>query len=189
MNVSASAKGLIISVITVLAAFGIYFLFLAKKDYYVVDNPSTATYYFRLNNDGENIITAGQQFHVDLKKGQNRIRVSNSNKKLLYDSVFTVKQDRGLLNIAHQDYYINEQFYGYNINKDSLIAARGATEIDNKNYLNAPQHFNGLYTEDFYYNVDEAYDRVIKNIQKIESRKKIFRKEDFLIYYKEYYNF
>ena len=44
-----------------------------------------------------------------------------------------------------------------------------------------------LYIEDFYYNVDEDYDKVIKNIDKVESRTKIYRKEDFKLFYKENY--
>lgn len=189
MKISASTKGLIIAVLTVLFAFGVYFLFLAKRNYYLVDNPTDNTYYFILNNGRENTITAGQNFKIDLKKGRNRVKVLDDKRNLLYDSAFEVKKDRGLLNIAHEDYYINEQFYGYGLNKDSLIAARKATVIDNKNYLNEPKLMNRLYSEDFYYNVDEDYDKVIKNVQKIESRTKIFRKDDFLIYYKEYYNF
>lgn len=51
-----------------------------------------------------------------------------------------------------------------------------------------PKKVNKLYTEDFYYNVNEDYDKVIKNIQKVEFRTKIFRKQDFLNYYKDYYN-
>ena len=124
-----------------------------------------------------------------MNKGKNNIQVFNAGKKLIYDSSFTVNKNRGLLNIAHQDYYVNEQFYGYGLNKDSLIAARKATEIDGKNYLNSPKRFNKLYTEDFYFNINEEYDQVIKNIQKIESRSKIFRKQDYLNYYKEYYQF
>ncbi|HPZ26270.1 MAG TPA: hypothetical protein PKV58_10130, partial [Kaistella sp.] len=79
--------------------------------------------------------------------------------------------------------------YGYGLNKDSLITARGATEIDGKNYVNKPLLFNKLYTDDFYFNIDEDYDKVVKNVQKVESRTKIFRKHDFLNYYKEYYKF
>ena len=186
---SAPTKGFVISLIAVLAAFGVYFLFLAKKDSFIVDNPTTNTFYFKINNGAEKTITAGQNFSIDLNKGKNNVQVFNAGKKLIYDSSFTVNKNRGLLNIAHQDYYINEQFYGYGLNKDSLIAARKATEIDGKNYLNSPKHFNKLYTEDFYFNINEEYDQVIKNIQKIESRSKIFRKQDYLNYYKEYYQF
>ena len=50
---SASTKGLIISVIAVLFAFGIYFLFLAKRNYYLVDNPTNDTFYFKINNETE----------------------------------------------------------------------------------------------------------------------------------------
>ena len=181
MKLSPSTKGLLFAVISVVAAFGIYFLFLAKKNYYLVDNPTGNTYYFKINGGEERIIPSGQYFQVNLNKGRNSIQVFDSKKNKLYDSGFVVNKNRGLLNIAHQDYYINEQFYGYG------FAARGATEIDGKNYLNKPVHFNKLYTDDFYYNIDEKYDQVVKNIQKVESRSKIFRKQDFLNYYKEYY--
>ena len=189
MKISASTKGLIISVVTVLFAFGIYFLFLAKRNYYLVDNPTEQTFYFNINNGEEKIISAGQQLKVDLKSGKNQIKVLDGQKKMLYDSGFVVNKNRGLLNIAHQDYYINEQFYGYGLNKDSLITSRRQTQIDNKMYVNTPVRFQKLYTDDFYYNIDEEYDGVVKNIQKVESRSKIFRKADFLNYYKEYYQF
>ena len=189
MKISPATKGLIISVIAVMFAFGVYFLFLAKKNYYLVDNPTGETYYFRLNKGDEKIIAAGQMLKVNLNKGKNAIQVFDAKKDLLYDSAFVVNKNRGLVNIAHQDYYINEQFYGYGLNKDSLITARKSTIIDGKKFVNEPKHFNKLYTDDFYYNIDEDYDKVVKNVQKVESRTKIFRKVDFLNYYKEYYKF
>lgn len=189
MKISPSTKGLIISVITVLVAFGIYNFFLAKRNYYLVDNPTEKTYYFKINNGEEKTITAGQKFQVDLNKGKNQVKVFDNQKKMLFDSAFTVKKNRGLLNIAHEDYYINEQFYGYGLNKDSLIATRRQTNIDGKMYVNTPVRFNKLYTDDFYYNIDEEYDGIVKNIQKVESRTKIFRKFDYLNYYKNYYKF
>lgn len=189
MKISPATKGLIISVIAVLFAFGVYFLFLAKKNYYLVDNPTGETYYFILNKGDEKIIAAGQMLKVNLNKGKNGIQVFDGKKELLYDSAFVVNKNRGLLNIAHQDYYINEQFYGYGLDKDSLLSARKTTVIDGKKYVNAPKHFNKLYTDEFYYNIDEDYDKIVKNVQKVESRTKIFRKVDFLNYYKEYYKF
>ena len=189
MKISPSTKGLIISIITVLVAFGIYNFFLAKRNYYLVDNPTEKTYFFNINNGAEKTITAGQKFQIDLKKGKNEVKVFDDRKNMLYDSSFVVKKNRGLLNIAHQDYYVNEQFYGYGLNKDSLIAVRKQTTIDGKLFVNSPVRFNKLYTDDFYYNIDEEYDGVVKNIQKVESRTKIFRKADFLNYYKEYYKF
>ena len=189
MKISPATKGLIISVIAVLFAFGVYFLFLAKKNYYLVDNPTGETYYFRLNKGDEKIIAAGQMLKVNLNKGKNGIQVFDGKKELLYDSAFVVNKNRGLLNIAHQDYYINEQFYGYGLDKDSLLSTRKTTVIDGKKYVNAPKHFNKLYTDEFYYNIDEDYDKIVKNVQKVESRTKIFRKVDFLNYYKEYYKF
>ncbi len=186
-NLSASVKGLIFSLLAMGFAFAIYFLFLAKKNYYLVDNPTPETYYFKLNNGEENILSAGQYLKVNLNLGKNDIQVFDAHKKLLYDSAFTVNKIRGLINISHKDYYINNQYYGYGINKDSLIAATKGIEIDNKHYLGDVKKSNQLYTEDFYYNLDEDYDRIVKNVAKTESRSKIFRKQDFINYYKNYY--
>ncbi len=189
MKLSPSSKGLLLSLFVMVIAFATYFIFLQKPNYYVVDNPSEDTFYFVLNKGNQEVIAAGQTVKVDLNLGKNDIQVFDENKRKIYDSAFQVKKIRGLLNIAHRDYYINTQFYGYGINKDSLLLSSGKTKIDGKLYFGEPKHFNRLYTEDFYYNVDENYDQIIKNIQKIESRTKIFRKQDFLNYYNEYYKF
>ena len=189
MKNNPSLKGLLIASVVFILAFGVYFFFLAKKNYYLVDNPTPDTYYYKINNGSEGVISGGQFVKVDLKKGKNSIKVFNQNKKLLYDSAFEVKKVRGLINIAHQDYYVNDQYYGYNLKKDSLLLALDKTIIDGKPYFGGARHFNKLYTDDFYYNVDEEYDQLIKNIDKVESRSKIFRKQDYLNYYKEYYKF
>lgn len=189
MKKDPAVKGFIISVLAVLAAFGIYFLFLAKKNYYVVDNPTPETYYFKINNGEQKIISGGQTVEIDLKKGRNSIQVFDGTNKPIYDSAFEVKKIRGLLNISHSDYFVNTQYYGYNINRDSLIDHLPKTEIDGKLYVGGAKKFNKLYTDDFYYNVNEEYDKLIKNIDKVESRTKIFRKQDYLNYYKEYYKF
>ena len=189
MKLSAPIKGLIIALLCTLFAFGIYFFFLAKRNYYALDNPSGNSYYFSLNNSGEGIIAPGQTLKVDLKTGKNTIKVMDEQKKVLYDSAFQVSKIRGLLNIAHQDYYINTQYYGYGLDKDSLLKAKKVVSIDGKEYFGEPKKMNTLYSEDFYYNVDEDYDKLIKNIDKVESRTKIFRKQDFKEYYNEYYKF
>ena len=189
MKKNAPLLGLIFAVGIVLFAFAVYFLFLAKKNYYLVDNPTPDTYYFKINNGTEKIISSGQFLKVDLNKGTNRIKVFDKEKNLLYDSAFTVKKIRGLVNITHGDYYIHRQYYGVIPNKDSLLLSQGITMIDSKEYFGGPKHFNKLYTDDFYYNIDEKYDKLIKNIDKVESRTKIFRKQDFLNYYKEVYKF
>lgn len=187
MKLSPSAKGFLIAVTALAVSFGIYFAFLQKDNHFLVDNPTPKSLYFSVNDGSQLILAAGQFVEVNLKKGQNRVKVFDEEKKLMYDSAFTVNSTRGLLNIAHQEYYIHDQYYGYNIKKDSLLLTLGKTEIDGKIYLGAPKKFSGLYTEDFYYNVDEKYDAMVKNIQKTESRSKIFRKQDFINYYREYY--
>lgn len=188
-SISAPVKGLIFSLLAMIFAFAIYFLFLAKPNYYLVDNPTPETYYFRINNGEEKILSAGQYLKVDLNRGKNSIKVFNQNKQLMYDSAFTVEKVRGLLNITHKDYYINTQYYGYGLNKDSLLAAKPGIEIDKKHYLGDVQKTSKLYNENFYYNLDEDYDKLIKNVAKVESRSKIFRKQDFINYYNNYYKF
>ena len=188
-NLSPSIKGLIISLLTMGIAFAIYFVFLSKPNYYLVDNPTPETYYFKLNNGEEKILSAGQFLKVNLDKGKNSIKVFDQNKRMLYDSAFTVNKVRGLLNITNKDYYINNQYYGYGLNRDSLMSAKPGIEIDKKQYLGDVKKTNKLYTEDFYYNLDEDYDKIVKNVAKVESRTKIFRKQDFINYYKNYYNF
>ncbi|MDV2446418.1 hypothetical protein CMU93_02755 [Elizabethkingia anophelis] len=186
-KLGASAKGLIFSVLAAVVAFAVYYIYLKKENHYLVDNPTPDTFYFKVNNGEENIIASGQYVTVDLNKGQNKIQVFDKNKKMLYDSAFTVNKLRGLLNIAHKDYYVNRQYYGYNLNKDSLRAKHNIV-VDGETLFTDAKKINKLYTEDFYYNINEEYDKVIKNIQKVESRTKIFRKQDFLNYYKDYYN-
>lgn len=187
MKKNPALFGLVVALLTAVFAFGIYYLFLEKKDYYLVDNPTPNTYFFKINNGEEKIISSGQYLTVDLKKGKNSIKVFDEKKNLMFDSAFTVNKQRGLLNITHSDYYIHTQYYGYNLKKDSLLQSLGTTEIDGKQYLGEPTKFNKLYTENFYFSIDQDYDKVIKNIQKTEFRDKIFRKQDFLNYYKEYY--
>lgn len=189
MKNNPALKGFIFSLLTTIAAFAVYFLFLAKKNYYLVDNPTPQTYYFKINNGEEKVLSGGQFVKVHLKKGKNDIKVFDQQKKMLYDSAFNVEKIRGLLNITHNDYYVHKQFYGVIPNKDSLLLAQDITTIDGKKYYGGAKRINRLYTEDFYYNIDEEYDRLIKNIDKVESRTKIFRKQDFINYYKEVYKF
>lgn len=188
MKKNPALWGFIFALLGVIAAFAIYFLFLKKENFYLVDNPTGKTFYFRLNNGDEKIISGGQYVEVNLKKGLNSIKVYDHNRKLLYDSAFNVNKVRGLLNIAHEDYFVNNQYYGVIQNKDSLLLANGL-HYEGKTYLGDIRKINRLYTEDFYYNLNEDYDPVVKNIQKVESRTKIFRKQDFFNYYHEYYKF
>lgn len=189
MKNNAAVKGFIISVLAVIFAFWIYFQYLAKKNYYLVDNPSENSYYFKINNNPQKIISAGQSLKIDMEKGVNKIAVFDQNKKPIFDSTFQVNKIRGLLNISHQDYYIYQQYYGYNLNKDSLLKTQKSLIIDDRRYVGGAKHFNKLYTDDFYYNVDEDFDEIIKNIADVESRTKIFRKQDFINYYKSIYKF
>lgn len=188
MKKNPSLVGFLIALVAVLLAFGAYFLWLKKENVYLVDNPTGKTFYFSMNGQAEQIIAAGQYVKVPLSQGKNAIRVLDEAKKPYFDTVFYIKGPRGLINITHSPYIINTQYYGYDVNKDSLLRALPAMELEGKTYFGGPRKFSGGYTEDFYYNVHEQYDQIVKNVQKTESRTKIFRKNDFINYYNAYYN-
>lgn len=189
MKLSAAQKGLLWSLGFMVLAFFIYYQFLRKKNYYVADNPTDHTYYLQINNEQKKIIAAGQSLHIDLSQGKNRFKIFQPENQLLKDTVVEVKKSRGLINLAAKPYYIYRQYYGYNLNKDSLLLTQDQISIDGKKYFGGAKEFTGTYTEDFYYNVDEDFDKVIKNIDKVESRTKIFRKQDFINYYNTIYKF
>ena len=50
MKKNAPLIGFAVAAFVTLVAFGIYFVFLAKKNEYLVDNPTNKTYYFKINN-------------------------------------------------------------------------------------------------------------------------------------------
>lgn len=187
MKKNASLVGFLSAAVFMVLAFAVYFFFLAKKNEYLVDNPTEKTFYFRINGGDEKIISSGQFVKVNLDKDKkNSIQVFDEQKKLLFDSAFRVNKIRGLINITNSDYYIHRQFYGYVPNKDSLLLAN-SFELDGQRLPGDVMHRRNLFIEDFYYNVDEDYDPLIKNIDKLESRTKIYRKQDFLEFYKENY--
>jgi len=70
MKKNAPLIGFLSAFGVMLLAFIIYFLFLAKKNEYLVDNPTSKTFYFKINNGDEKIITAGQYVKVDLNRGK-----------------------------------------------------------------------------------------------------------------------
>ena len=89
MKKNAPLIGFAVAAFVTLVAFGIYFVFLAKKNEYLVDNPTNKTYYFKINNGDEKIIASGQYVKVDLNRGkQNTIKVFDDKKKLLFESAF-----------------------------------------------------------------------------------------------------
>ena len=84
MKKNAPLIGFLSAFGVMLLAFIIYFLFLAKKNEYLLDNPTSKTFYFKINNGDEKIITAGQYVKVDLNRGKkNEIKVFDEQKCLV----------------------------------------------------------------------------------------------------------
>jgi apolipoprotein N-acyltransferase len=59
MKKNAPLIGFLSAFGVMLLAFIIYFLFLAKKNEYLVDNPTSKTFYFKINNGEKKLLLLG----------------------------------------------------------------------------------------------------------------------------------
>lgn len=162
----------------------VYNFVLSKSDGYLIDNPSDQTITLKINENDYTI--APQQFvRIDLEKGKHTIKYDFKGKKV--DTVIQIRRSSGLINPIRQDYYVFTRPYGHRDNVDSIFASRNIT-IDNKVYLGLITKEEGLYIEDFYYNLDQNYPKIfLKSADKNTDLSKIFNKEDFKQFYFENY--
>lgn len=178
----------LLGLLCVLALLGVivlvYNFVLSKPDGYVIDNPSDQTINIKIDDNDYTI--ASQQFaRVDLEKGKHTVKYDINGKKV--DTVIQIRRASGLFNPIGKDYYVFTRPYGHRENVDSIFASRNIA-IDNKAYLGLITKEEGLYIEDFYYNLDQDYPRIfLKSDDKKTDLSKIFNKEDFKQFYFENY--
>ena len=162
----------------------IYNLFLNKKDGYVIDNPTDQTINIKIS-DANYTIAPQQNVRIDLDLGKHTIQYDYKGKNV--DTVIQIRRASGVINPTLQDYYVFTRPYGHRENVDSIFKSRHIA-IDNKAYLGIITKEQGLYIEDFYYNLDQDYPRIfLKSSDKTTDLSKIFRKEDFKQFYFENY--
>lgn len=182
-----SLLGFIIAVVFFGLAFWVYDFFLKKNEYFLMDNPTSESVSVRWNE--QKITLPAYQFvNVNFKNGRNRLQVLFKD-SIIVDTLISIQNPkRFLLNPTRSEYIIFTQYYGYVPNKDSLLKSH-QTKVDEKLYFGEIIKTKSLFIKDFYYNINEDFDKIIRNIDSIERRKKIFRKEQFKNYYRETYNY
>lgn len=175
--------GLALAILIVLFSVAFYFVFLNKKDFYLIDNPSDEIIELKIN-DVSYKLAPHQNVEVNLEKGEYRLIVLYNGKET--DTTFHVNSTRGLINPTKTDYYIFERPYGHRENIDSLYTSH-ETLIDDKIYLGRIDIKNDFYIEDFYYNLTQSYPKFFMKKYKDSDLKKIFTKQEFKQFYFRHY--
>lgn len=184
MKANASFLGFSIAVILTILSFWGYTYFFKKKSDHIIDNPSRYTINIQLDKD-HYILAPQQQVKLHLSKGEHLITVKTDKDSLLIEQQpFTVKKDRGTLNPTLSTYFIFALPYGLKVNKDSIFA-KNTHFYKGKTYYGELSIDSSLYIENFYYNLNETFPKVIKKSENKSLRTKIFRENDFKQYYFE----
>ena len=181
-KINAPTLGFIIAFSASVISMLIYFVFLQKDHYFLIDNPTNKPIELTINQVKYQI-ESNQNQKVELEKGYNTIQFKDKNGQIK-DTFFNVNSQRGVINPTLNEYITFTQYYGYIPNKDSLMTSKSTT-INNKIYFGDLKQENSIFISDFYFNLDEDYQKLIKNIDTLERRKKIFRKADFINFYEE----
>lgn len=183
MKKNPNLLGLIITLGITALCYLFYLFFLEKKDSYLVSNPSAD--YLEIQIDQEKFkLAPNQVIPIPLKKGEHRLTFNWQGKQV--DTTFNVTRANALINPTKADYYVFLRPYGPARNVDSLFLSQNIT-IDEKVYHGNIQHFNDLYIQDFYYNLDQDYPKVFVKKEGHIDVSKIFSKEDFKQFYFENY--
>lgn len=183
MKRNPSLIGLLVTIGIVLCSYGVYKLFLEKKDSYLIANPSRESIHLKID-EKDYIVAPKQTTEIKLSPGEHKINFELNGKTI--DTTFYVKYYNGVLNPTQSDYYTFTRPYGPARNKDSLFTTQTIT-IDEKIFYGNIKHSNDLYIQGFYYNLDQNYPKFFLNKGPKTDLSKIFSKEDFKQFYFENY--
>lgn len=183
MKNNPTLSGLIITIGITAVCYFTYMIFLNKKDSYLITNPSDD--YLELQIDEQTYTLAPNQIvPIKLKGGQHTLNFTFNGE--IVDTVFRITRHNAIINPTRADYYVFVRPYGARRNADSIFTHKTIT-IDNRVYNGDITHYNDLYIEDFYYNLDQEYPNFfIKKGEKTDLSK-IFSKEDFMQFYFDNY--
>ncbi|AFL98224.1 hypothetical protein [Ornithobacterium rhinotracheale] len=175
-KISPNLIGFIVAIVATVGSLWFYFSFLQKKNYYILDNPTTETIQVSID-DKPYIVAPEQQVLINLKKGAHRM-ITHNNQEIN----FSVKTPRGVLNPTKSAYFIFGLPYGVGVNVDSVFE-QNVHKYQNKVYHGDIRIDSAAYIDDFYYNLNEKFPKVTKKSENHKLRRKIFRKDDFKQYY------
>lgn len=185
-KISPNLIGFIIALLICVASLWVYFSYIQKESFHLIDNPTNASIQVTID-DNTYSIAPNQQVQISLEKGKHTISTNADVDSLkLEKTSFETKTSRGLINPTFARYYIYGMPYGPNVNKDSIFENLKTT-FKGKTYLGDVKIDSALYTEDFYYNMNENYPKMTLKSENESLRKKIFREDDFKQFYFENY--
>ncbi|MDD3772630.1 MAG: hypothetical protein RBT46_02680 [Weeksellaceae bacterium] len=183
MKKNPVVSGLLITIGITVLCYLVYIVFLEKKDSYLITNPSEE--YLEVQIDGQKYTIAPQQYiPIQLKGGEHSLQFDFDGKST--DTVFMVTRANAVINPTRSDYYVFIRPYGGGRNVDSLFTSQTLT-IDERVYNGNITHYNDLYIQDFYYNLDQDYPKMFLKKGVEVNLSKIFSKSDFKQFYFENY--
>lgn len=185
-KISPNLIGFIIALLVCIASLWVYFQYIQKESFHLIDNPTEATLNIKID-DNEYVVAPMQQVEVHLELGKHQITATTDVDAVqLLKTEFEVKNSRGLINPTLSRYYIFGMPYGPKVNKDSIFRNL-KTMFKGKVYLGDLQIDSLVYTEDFYYNLNENYPKMTLKSENENLRKKVFREDEFKQFYFEHY--
>lgn len=170
--------GLMIAVLVVIFSYVVSHFMNQKELEFIIDNPTSEKISVQID-DQNHVIEAHSFKIIGLETGEHTL---NGEHKFIYDFIH-----QGVLNPTRSTYYIYKRFYGSVAKKDSVFQNAPVLKIADKEYR-FTDTISAYFIQDFYYNLNENFPdwtNSQKDSLKIDSRKKIFRKEDFEVFYKK----
>lgn len=170
--------GLVIAIAVVVFSYIVSQFMNQKQLEFIIDNPTSEAIEVQLDNE-KHTIEANSFKVVELEVGKHML---NGKDMFTYDFIH-----HGVINPTRSTYYLYKRYYGSVAKKDSIFEHAPVLKIDGKEYrfTDTVSHY---FIQDFYYNLNEEFPNWTnskKDSLKIDSRKKIFRKDDFEAFYKK----
>jgi|26BtaG_2_1085354.scaffolds.fasta_scaffold00012_4 hypothetical protein len=184
MKKNPALFGLLITIGIAIISYTIYLNYLQKVDTYLITNPSEDYLEVKID-DQEYKLAPNQNAPIKLRGGDHSLSFTYDGKQT--DTIFNIKRANAIINPTRAEYYVFVRPYGAARNVDSLFTSQTIT-IDEKVYNGNITRHDGLYIEDFYYNLNHKYPKLfIKKGGMADDLSKIFTKDDFIQFYFENY--
>lgn len=185
-KLSPSLIGFLFALVVSVLSMVLYFNYIEKERYYLIDNPTEATIYVNLDGE-EYVISPRQHIRIKLNRGEHNLAVSSDVDSLNFPQTdFLVRDVQGLINPTRSVYFTFAMPYGPMVDKDSIFGELHA-DYQGKTYYGDIQIDSSVYNESFYYNLDEKFPKITRKSDNKELRVKIFRVGDFKQFYFENY--
>lgn len=185
-KISPNLIGFLIALLICVISLWVYFSYIEKESYHVIDNPTDKN--LKVTIDEQNYMLAPmQQIEINLTPGNHTVSAIAENDTTSFPGRnFEVKNARGLINPTLSRYYIYGLPYGPKVNKDSIFRNLKTT-FQGKTYMGDLRIDSAVYTEDFYYNLNEEFPSLTLKSENETLRRKIFREIEFKQFYFRHY--